>query len=158
MNHSIFAIALGICLCLSRLNMTTNTAPNTQKDKPITVFNINGQELAEKLQGAVENRLLSPLRKKDHRSQRMFSRCPSGYDMQFAQVNYTNGTMDIRPGEDGLYYGQIDYYHACDGDKVCEFRVNSTTLSVEARLGLNDEFVPAKQWLSMFENEKGSAM
>lgn len=156
MNHSIFAIALSICFCLTSLNKATNTP--TQKDKPVTVYNINGQELAEKLQGAVENRLLSPLRKKDHRSQRMFSRCPSGYDMQFAQVNYTNGNMDIHPSEDGLYYGQIDYYQACDGDKVCEFRINGTTLSVEARIGLSDEFVPAKQWLSMFENEKGSAM
>lgn len=154
MNHSILIITLGIGMFFSPA-LTSN---ENIREKPVTISHINGQDLSEKLQGAVQNRLLSPLRKKDHHTQRMFSRCPTGYDMQFANVNYANGKEEIQAAKDGLYYGQIDYYSSCDGNKVCDFRVNSETLTVEARFGLKDDYIPAKQWLELFDNDKGSTM
>lgn len=154
MNHSVFSWIL-----LSGVLFAGSASFSYQMQEKVPVVAIMaGPELSEKLEGAVENRLLSPLRKKDHIRQRMFSRCPSGYDMQFNETDYANGAMDIKPAVDGLYYGKIVYYKACDGEDICEYRVNGETFAVEARNKVSEEFVPARQWLEAFHYDKTGAL
>ncbi len=154
MNSSILSWFLVSGILLSG---TVSLSRKFQEKAPVVAM-IADPGLADKLEGAVENRLLSPLRKKDHNRPRMFSRCPSGYDMNFAETDFINGQMEIKAAEDGLYYGKIHYYNSCDGNEICEYRVNGETFTVEARQSLSDEFVPARQWLEMFNNDKGGAL
>ncbi|MBX7240209.1 MAG: hypothetical protein K1X92_00575 [Bacteroidia bacterium] len=154
MNSSILSFVLVSGIFLTGLNIL----PSRLQEKAPVVANMEDPGLADKLESAVENRLLAPLRKKDHNRPRMFSRCPSGYDMNFAETDYTDGQLEIKPSQDGLYYGKILYYNSCDGNEICEYRVNGETLVVEARHSLADEFIPARQWLETYNNDKGGAL
>jgi hypothetical protein len=153
MNYSAFAIVLGIALVAA----TPAIVPQLKTPAPVST-QVAGPELVEKLEKNVETKLLSYLRKKDHKKAHFFSRCPSGYEMEFQSVDYTEEGRTIQPAEDGLYYGEIGYYNACDRNKVCEYRINEVTLEVEARYGQTEEFLPAKQWLSTHHVEKGESL
>lgn len=120
-------------------------------EQPAPVLTAPTESLYEKLEGTVENKLLAPLRKKDNRKAMRFSRCPSGYDAQFDNIEYAGDEVKVTPAEDGWYYGQVEYYNACDGHKICEFRVDAAAVQVEARNGLGDEFVSARSWLHKYE-------
>lgn len=128
-----------------------------QTEPTAPVLTAPAESLYEKLEGTVENKLVAPLRKKDNRKAMRFSRCPSGYDAEFNNLDFAGDEVKITPAEDGWYYGEVEYYNACDGHKICEFRVDAAAVQVEARNGLGDEFVSARTWLHKHEeNSKPS--
>ncbi len=153
MNYSVITIVLSAALLV---NGAFSTLSNHAAQSTLEVA---GPDLTERVESAVEARLVAPLRKKDNgRESRMFSRCPSGYDKHFTHADYVSGKHQILPEEDGYFYGEVEYYAGCDGEKTCEFRVDGESLAVEARYDLGQEFVPAKQWLAQHDSEKGDAM
>lgn len=153
MNYSAITIVLGAALLVS------STFSTFSNDSKLSTVQVAGPDLTERVEAAVETRLVAPLRKKDNgRESRMFSRCPSGYDKHFNRTDYVSGKQQILPEEDGYFYGEVEYYSGCDGEKTCEFRVDGESLSVEARYDLSDEFMPAKQWLAAHDSEKGDNM
>lgn len=153
MNYSIFSIALGAALLIN------GTFSTLSKDSNAAKVQVAGPDLTERVEAAVETRLVAPLRKKDNgRESRMFSRCPSGYDKHFNKTDYVSGKQQLLPEEDGYFYGEVEYYAGCDGEKTCEFRVDGESLAVEARYDLSEEFIPAKQWLAQHDSEKEDNM
>jgi len=71
-----------------------------------------------------------------HAKANMFSRCPSGYNY------YVEDTVS----QGSVRYGKIVLYSGCDGDDVCDFRLDLVTKRVELRELKAKEFVSVQEF------------
>lgn len=152
MNSTFFSLLMGVLIFIQ-------PASHVFQPQTPTVHAVSSPDLVEKLNGAVKNRLIRPLQAKSgQKDARVFSRCPSGYMADFDNVDYNQDGMSITAAEDGLYYGKVAYYSGCDGNTICEYRVDGITLQVEARSNKEEDFIPAQLWVKAHDKVQGDAL